>query len=835
MDSTPTNVIDGTINPTTGSAPERRFIDPKDKNNGEWIMAHIKRFRMVGDTKDIERREVEAMLRHAPPYSPDDLRAMNMENMPNSTMGELPRRVSEEEGKWTDYVVSSTGLWEIRFPMLPGEIADTVRELVSELVNTLWMDKAAHVLALQLAFRQFACYGIGPVVWTDCYDPTPIARVASDLKFPVGTRITLDNFTECSLKDTCTPQDLYAMIRGPVGETRASLHGWNRTEVMKVLKNNSASGDGVTDTLWDSLESVELAERQGVNIWGRYAKQEIPLIHVWVREYDHKEGKNISYMVLASDGVGYRIIRDKPFEYSAPSEFMALATDRVGSDMTIAGLRGMAVDLLEHARSMDVMHNASMYAGFRSSLPVYATNGASTAAAADQIAVRPNGVVIPQGFSEVQSHVDFQAGGWQIDRLSNLADRYQKIYDINSPNKGGVQRTAKEAMFDAAKETESQSNQILPIVRLFFEPLGREFLRRLIYFPKDPSSGRCLKYKGHEIAQEFWDGIDQITNENGIPLVYLSKYRVTINPSNTPGGLDKKLMRAQAVLPFYPMLQSQKQRNWVTNNGLIAIYGHQAAKPYLNQDEAMPPSDLMTALDSENADMVSGYQRRVLPDQDHLAHLGPLAAEGPGHIPFAMQKLAEIQAGNFEKFTTDPLEALAEQLRAGVTLKGHIDGHLAMIAQNQVLMDMPEIQGYFDFSAQLEQILVQSIKVFEKQAAERGAINGQPGGDPQTAALMAKTQAEIQMMQAKTQAEIEMAKQKHLWKMGDQAQLTQARHDQKNAQFILDEIIKQKKARTDLAVKSADAVLKLQAEKTKLEMQKEAAEEMADAGESEDD
>lgn len=817
-----TNITDGTINVDTGKAPDRRFINPKDPANGEWIAAHVSSFRMVGDTKDNERREVEAMLRHAPPYDSATLTAMNMENMPNATMGELPRRVSDEETKWTDFVVSSSGLWEVTFPKMPGIVSDTMKEQVSALVNELWMDDSRHVLALQLAFRQFSCYGAGPLVWPDCYDPTPISRVSSALKFPKGTRITLDNFTECCLADSCTPQDLYATIRGDVGKTRAKLFGWKEKEVMKVLKANATS-DSTDSEIWGgSLESVELAERQGFNIWKGYRAQDIQLMHVFIKEYEEDEnGRSISHVILAKDGTNWRIIRDKAREYESPEQFMALATDRVGSDMTIAGLRGMAVDLLEHARSMDIMHCASMYAAFRSSIPIYATNGGSAANSADQISPRPNGVVIPMGFTEVESQVDFQAGGWQIDRLSNLADRYQRTYDINAPDKGGVQRTAKEAMFDAAKESDARSNQILPIVRLFFEPLGREFVRRLFNFPQE--NGVCLKYRGHKIAQKFNERLRAICQENGVPHEMLAGYRVTINPNNTPGGLDKKLMRVNAALPFYPMLQNAAQRNFITNSALIAIFGHQAAKPHLNKDETLPDSNLVLALDSENADIVSGYQRRVLPDQDHLAHLGPLSPEGVGHIPFTMQKLREIQEGMFEKFTLDPLEALAEQLRAGITLKGHIDAHLSMLSQNSVLMGMPEIQGYFDFSAQMENILLQSIKAFESQAAERQAQGGQ-GMDPQTAALMAKTQAEIEMKQKKTDADIAMQQQKHFSKIGGQVQTAEARREEKQAQFILDNVIKQKEADMDLAVQAASHVLDLKAEKAKLEQQQEAAE-----------
>lgn len=820
--STPISTAEGTVNADTGRAPDRRFINPNDKADGSWLHTQVARFRMCGDVRDIERKEVEAMLRFTPPYSEDDLRALNLENAPNTTLGEMPRRIAQAENNWVEFTTSSTGLWKISFPDVPGKAADTVGERVSELVNRLWSADPRHCLSMQLVFRQFSTWGLGPLVWNDCYDPSPVARIASSLRFPATTRLTLDNFTEACLEDTITAQELYGIVRGPVGETRSAIHGWNRKEVGRVLKSH-ATGDGIDSQVWGSLEAAELAERQGRDLWGGYSKRDIRLLHVFVREYTpDEEGNDISHCVLAADGQGWRIIRDKGRAYSDPSQFMVLATDRVGSDMTIAGLRGLGLDLREHCRSTDILHCAGMYASYRSSIPIYAASGGGAASHADQISIRPNGVIIPHGFTEVQSHIDPQASGWYIDRLTNSADTLQGLYSINAPNKGGVQRTAREATFDAAKEAEVRSSQVMPMVRTFFEPLGEEFLRRLFLFPKD-KTGAILRYRGWRTVEAFWRGLDTILRETGVPLGLLQHSIVEINPASTPGGLDKKLMRHQAAMAIYPTLQRQEQRDWITNQGLIAIFGYQAAQPYLNESEAPPPSDLVTVLDGENADLAGGFQRRVLPEQDHLAHLGPLGEQGLGHIPFAMQMLHQIQDGGFNPFATDPLEALAEQLRGAVTLHGHITGHLSMLAQNPVIMEIPEVQGYFDFNAQFERVLSRSIEEFQQQAAAKMQQSGQ-GEDPRTAALFAKTQAEIQAMQAKTQAEIETMQQKQMWKLGNQAQTAEARHQQKNASWVMDEVVKKQQADSDLFIARRKAALDLAAERVKLEARMSALE-----------
>ena len=820
IDSTDLSTLEGKINPTTGAAPSRRFISKRDPNDGTWLNEQIRTFRMVGDIKDIERSQIEAMLRFAPPYSDSQLRALNMESVPNSTLGELPRRVNQDEGVWTDFITSSAGLWQIKFPSLPGQISSDIEERCSELLNECWADEVTNVVAMQVAFRQFATYGIGPMVWVDPYDPLPIARTASSLRFPKGTRITLENMPEVSLEDTYSPQALYQAIRGEVGEKRAAIHGWNRKEVLEVLKCHSSDSNEIRNR-FQSLEELELVEGRGENIWQGYKRTEIRVVHVWVQEYEPDDaGNQYSYLLLCDTGKAWRIIREKPYCYKEASDFMVLATDHVGSDGTIDGIRGMAVNMREHARSMDILHNAGMMASFQSSIPVYASTGATSGSAAEQIQIRPNSVILPSGFQQVQNYVDASAATGMVNWLSNHADGMQGVYTVNAPNKGGVQRTAAEANADLAKESELKSSQILPIVRLFFEPLGQTFAKRLWFFPK--ADGQILRFPGWKVAEKFWRRLSAILAEYQLPLALLADNRISINPANTPGGLDKKLMRVKEAMQFYPLLQTATQRNALTNWGLTSIFGHQVAKPLHNQNEPQQDSGFREKIDSENADMLSGRQRLVLPEQDHLSHLGPIDPNGVGHIPFVIQTMQAIQQGLFDKFTLDPLDALAEQLRAGVTIIGHIDAHLALLAENPILMDAPEIQNYFDFSAQMQQQILQTIKMFEKEAADRQEQGGEDM-DPKTKAMLMKAQTDIQIAQAKAANEMQIAQQKNFYKLGNMAQTNEARRDEKLAMAILDGSIKSKNSAADIRRKLLDQTLDFQRGASQIEMSKAAS------------
>jgi hypothetical protein len=215
--------------------------------------------------------------------------------------------------------------------------------------------------------------------------------------------------------------------------------------------------------------------------------------------------------------------------------------------------------------------------------------------------------------------------------------------------------------------------------------------------------------------------------------------------------------------------------------------------------------------------MLSGRQRLVLPDQDHLTHLGPIDPNGVGHIPFVIQTMQKIQQGLFDKFTLDPLEALAEQLRAGVTIIGHIDAHLALLSENPIIMDAPEIQNYFDFSAQMQQQILQTISMFEKAAAERQEEGGDDM-DPKTKAVLMKAQADIQIAQARAANEMQIAQQKNFFKLGNMAQTNEARRDEKLAMAILDGTIKNKNSAADVRRKLLDQTLDFQRGASQIEM-----------------
>lgn len=816
---------------TEGNVPKRRFINPQDPLSGEWLYAQVQNFTMVGNTKDWERGRVEAHLRMANPYSQDDLVALGMENMPNASRGDLAMRVSAEEGKYTDLVTSHSGLWEARHPLLPPEIAERFQSELAEALNTAWSEVPAHVLTMQLVFRQFSTWGIGPALWVDPYDPAPIARISSDLKFPPGTRIDLSNFSECAMWDKMNAQGLYRSIM--MDDTKhPSAWGWKKDKVMDVLK---AMAPEDTKQYFNSAEAFELAIRDGNNPWKHYRTTEIQVIHCWVEEFEgeEKDGvtRTVSYVMLAQGAQkGWVVIRDLPRSMELPRNFMLLATDRVGSDGLIGGLRGMAVEMRPRAEMNDILHNAAAYGAFLNSVPIFKSTNQAVSDRAEQITPRANGLIVPDGLDQVEAKLEIREAMQFIASNNNEMDEAQGRYSLNAPNKGGVQRTAEEARQDSAKEGEIRSSQIVPLTATFFGPLGQIFFDRINAYPKD-DEGVPLKYCGWRIVQRFGELIaltsipaalkSQFGDDREKAQAFMAKTKIMFNSSNTPGGLDKKLLKARELGNFVPLMTSQSQRDAVLENGAVALFGWSGAKPYLNNSESQQVmTGFAQVISMENGIMLAGQPQPVQEFQDHMRHLGPLDPRAMGHMATLMQKLAQVAQGNEQtRFEDDPLDGLAKDINTLLALKEHCESHLSFAAHIPGIMESKTIQPYFVLISQAEGVIKQLVAGFQKELAARAEAKQPQQTDPKAQAIIATTQANIQAKQMTTAADMQMSEQKHNLKMAQQAQLAGTRSDLKTAQTISDMAVSAQKQQAE-AINETTKALRNQAQVAQLEKAK---------------
>jgi hypothetical protein len=133
----------------------------------------------------------------------------------------------------------------------------------------------------------------------------------------------------------------------------------------------------------------------------------------------------------------------------------------------------------------------------------------------------------------------------------------------------------------------------------------------------------------------------------------------------------------------------------------------------------------------------------------------------------------------------------------------------------------------------MQQQILQTIKMFEKEAADRQEEGGEDM-DPKTKAMLMKAQTDIQIAQAKAANEMQIAQQKNFYKLGNMAQTNEARRDEKLAMAILDGSIKSKNSAADIRRKLLDQTLDFQRGASQIEMAKAAAKTKTKAKEKEE-
>lgn len=798
--------LEGLPSAETGTPPSLRFINSTNKSDGEPLHSRFEDLRVSGDIRSFEIEHIEGMMNYWPPYSAEQLTALNLQNQPNSSCGELPKRVNQKVALWSDFTSGNSGLWRVSFINAPPEFKEELEDQASECLNLTWTEQPESTVLTIKSFKEHSLYGFGPVLWADCYSPMPCAKKGWEPRFPPRTEIGFSNLTEFGLKDKITLLELYEASKRDkaLGGNGKASGGWEHDEIVKLLKLAATKTGGWFD--YTSMDDVFSAEMNGSGIFGKgrlSGSSEVEVIRMFVKEYfEDDDGFAISFYTIA-DISGWRIIQRRERHYLDWSSVITAAIDDTGLDGTISGLRGLGLDIRATCRDIDILHCSRNWAANHRMTPIYQTPTGSAAEIAERLVIRPNSIMMGQGIVELESQVDWSAGEGVLLALNRELDSIQGIYQINNPTHKGTQRTAEESRQDALKEQDTRLSQILPMSKLYIVPLGREFARRLISYPKS-EDGEILKFAGWKVAKSFWDKVAQYPRlQEMLPGLVLGA-QISINPNATPDGLDKRLMKYNLLMDRLPLYNTQAQRNRIINNYTSAVLGHTAAIPYFNEDEKPMDTNLAAFIDSENADMIAGSPRVVFPDQDHFLHLGTLEANGQGHCAAIVREMEEIQQGLQEQFQVDAAQDTADRLYSGLAFLAHCDAHIMLAAQNPALMDGDQIQAYFDFSAQLKQLLKTTLALFQKEMEKRAAEDGSQV-DPKVAAIMAKTEAEIASMTAKTDAQIKLDEVRMLNKLGNQNQVAEARTQQRQVDYTLQTAMKQQQLKMDLAIKSIDA------------------------------
>jgi hypothetical protein len=260
---------------------------------------------------------------------------------------------------------------------------------------------------------------------------------------------------------------------------------------------------------------------------------------------------------------------------------------------------------------------------------------------------------------------------------------------------------------------------------------------------------------------------------------------------------------------------------------VASLYGYERIGEFIQEDGQPTPEQVVIGLENttlQNAQAIDAYGF-----QSHEIHLGQPSAEGMGHLALlatAQMAAEQIMETGIDRAMQDAMK-LANVLEVATA---HTGQHAQFLSQMGFRKNIPEMAQATNDLMKLLNDFTQFTENFKEAIAntmERVQKEQQPQQqDPEAAALMAKTQAEIEALMAKTQADIEAMQQKHSMKLAMQAETTQSRTRSKEAanaqtlgiqaqQAAIDAERQKAELQQDMMSKTIDTAMKVSAEKKK--------------------
>lgn len=610
----------------------------------------------------------------------------------------------------------------------------------------------------QMCVHLFTMYGVAFTFREDDLDWRWKVYDLQYLKLPRRTRAVISAVDLVTCKVAMLPSDLQKKIENPEA---AELAGWNVKAVEAAIKTASQkSPDG------SNPEEVERSFKDQDYFTGISATT-VDVVHGWVAEVDG----TITHLIARYDGQGEFLFESKG-KFKDMSQLITAYTYGVGSNGDFYALRGNAWRGHNMSLALNLLTGKFFDQSIFVATPLIEVP--SEDAVIDQM-IQPKGpyntVVSGTVFPEI-SHPDFQ------NTLIPAMDKAQSIFTMRTPARntstkytGSSPKTAEEIKsenaLDGALSTES--------IGLFFQAWGndvKEVARRVI------NPALTEKHPGGKEAMEF----RRRCMERGVPseaILAVDVASIEINRGVGKGSVQERRTAFGALMQIIGRLDQEGQQ--IVTWQYIAAYTDVAFanKTCPLQPGLRPPVDVQIA-NMENPDLVSGLGAVIVPNQNHVIHVG-----------VHLGKLGEL-AGLLKELQISDAEAIPQMMAVWM----HSNEHMEFIS--------PEDQMFPVYKEELEQygeMVLNGQKHLDAQAKKAEQAAGEmpvEGGDTSAAMVAQAAAAQERLKAIKQSQDLQFSAQKH------QLELAQT---------------KQKMVNTDA---EASQKIKYQAAKGALELQQKA-------------
>jgi len=554
----------------------------------------------------------------------------------------------------------------------------------------LWMQNANLFVAEGLSFAFFE----------DDMDWRWDIKGQQYFKFPRRVRADLDELDRISCKVLMPPDALYRFVRNP---EIAAEEGWNPEATIQAIKD-TAQQHSLPSNDWQEWEKAW--KENDMNFSNTAITVEV--IQMWVKEVDG----TVSHYIFRSDGKG-EFLYKKLGKYRSMRRLIIDFKYGVGTNGDFGSIRGHGQMTFNQNSAINrILCKACDMAVHQATPHLMAPNEDGIV----DLPMRPMGpyIYVESGvtFPEVKMPDFDNSLGPVLNQLQQILFARQQSWTSASP--GALDRTER-TKYEKQMQFEQSGKLSTAGMTLFFvawEQLFKEVVRRVI----NPEYTAA-----HPGGAEVWQFITRCVSQ-GVPLEAIRGIDIDgieINMGVGKGSATERRVALDALRGMYYNMDA-KAKNILNQQTAASFVGIRAAKLYFpDQPGNRPPLDL-TIAELESNQLALGQPVEVLPNQNHVIHLG--------------QHLQRLAGLNQQIMEGGAIEEIIPQMQP---LWEHAGVHLQYLDPNS-----PETAQFRKALQELSEVVMNGARQLQKMQREQQEGMQQQGEEAAGSLLVQSAQVE---------------------------------------------------------------------------------------------
>lgn len=750
----------------SGNAPQERLTSPEKARQ---LYGKLKE---LDDPNALNRTYVQDMMDFVPPYDQGDLEERGQGDRFNVNYGMGASIRNDSVGAFIDLWTSPENLMMIPLSeTVDAEFRGTWEETINEEVSRTtraWDSGLPNYMGLA---DLEVTHGVAVAFFDDTdswlWDYTGL----DDMKFPKGTKAVAEKVEVCGARRLLPLDFLLSKVEGePGGDGRVG--GWHKESVLRLVANAVPQ-----DARYDDHEALQ-REIKANQVWARNVLESVPVIYMWIREYDGSYSVYVAAedAAVITDGGDDEVWLCKlRSEFRNVNQLLHIFPYSIGSKMEIGTIRGLGYFIYEACMADNILR-CKMNDTARAAASQWFQPESAEQAQDFEFIDLGAGTIVPPGLKPLQ-----QPTGARLDQSiiaalqegKGVMERYSGAFARAEYLKRSA--TGRSNTIDSAGALEHFSQINAFAVNLHFPVLDKLYREQVYRMFKRPQTG---------LAKELVDEMRERIRERGVPDEVLDSIDFKRIKAVRPFGNGSRAGRALAYdmgSQLFASWDPVGQESYVYDRTLD-IFGAERGQRYAKRPgQARPHVDIKLAM-LENNDLDEGVDIDPVPGENALVHL----AVHLDHVESGMQL---VEDGRME---------LMDWTVRNVPFRDHIAKTLETATVHESLV--PELNKHVQraqqFSAVIENGLREIQKMKRDMALQQGGIappDGQggvarPEVDPETgepvqgqedpkAALLARvsetkvqnmireSQARMAAVARRTEAQIAVDKQKAMAKI----------------------------------------------------------------------